>query len=46
MRRMNIGSIVDYCIENTNQRERAEKDAKKGGTTRRATQADWSAFLG
>lgn len=43
---MTVGGIVDYCIENQNQRIRAEKAAKRGGNTRKATQADYDAFFG
>lgn len=43
---MTVGTIVDYCIENQNAKYQAEKEQKKGVNKRRATQADWSAFLG
>lgn len=46
MMNLTVGSIVDYCIENQNQRIRAEKEDKKGGRKRKATQAEYDAFFG
>lgn len=42
---MTVGGIVDYCIENQNQRIKAEKEEKKP-KKRKATQADWDSFFG
>lgn len=44
MRRMDIGQIVDYCIEFNEAHE--TKDDKRKDTRRSATQADWNAFFG
>lgn len=43
MRRMQLGAIVDYCIEYDRQ-QNAEK--KKDGGRRKATQADIDAYFG
>lgn len=43
---MTVGGIVDYCIENQNERIRAEKQKKKGGKSHKATQAEVDAFFG
>ena len=43
---MTVGGIVDYCIENQNQRIKAEKAQKGGGGKRKATQADFDALFG
>lgn len=45
---MQLGQIVDYCIEVQNQEAKAEKkqDKKKEQKKRRATQADIDAFFG
>ena len=42
---MTVGGIVDYCIENQNQRIKAEKEETKP-KKRKATQADWDSFFG
>lgn len=41
---MTIGEVVDYCIEYNNRQAKAEKEEKRN--SRKATQADWDAFLG
>lgn len=49
---MQIGQVVDFCIEYNNRQKRAEKAAeaeeKRGGKPkkRRATQNDINAFFG
>ena len=44
---MQLGQIVDYCIEVENQETRAEKKKGKGKHIRkRATQEDINAFFG
>lgn len=50
---MEIGHVVDYCIEYNNMQEQAFKEAEGGNdgaverpTRRKATQADWDAFWG
>lgn len=45
MMSLTVGSIIDYCIENQNQRIKAEK-GQKGGGKRKATQADIDALFG
>lgn len=45
MRRMDIGQIVDYCIE-FNQAHEIKDKAKEKPKRRKATQADWDAFFG
>ena len=42
---MTIGEVVDYCVEYNNRQYKAEKEEKKE-RGRKATQADWDAFLG
>lgn len=52
LRRMELGQIVDYCIEwNKIHEEQEEGDSSSGnkaeqGTKRKATQADWDALFG
>lgn len=48
MRRMTLGSIVDFCIDWNDRHERAEKAAKRKQKPpkRKATQADIDAFFG
>ena len=46
---MQLGQIVDFCVEYNNRQERAEKQREreeKRGTRRKATQADINAFFG
>lgn len=45
MMRMQLGAIVDYCVEYDNQQTRAEK-REKDPPRRMATQADIDAFFG
>lgn len=46
-RGMTIGQVVDFCIEYQNRQYHAEKEEKKRERRgRKATQADWDAFLG
>lgn len=49
IRRMQIGQLVDFCIE-YNERERkaqkAQEKKAKGQSKRKATQADMDAFFG
>ena len=45
MRTMQLGQVLDFCIESINQRIRAEGGAKDAGP-RKATQADIDAFFG
>lgn len=42
---MQLGSIIDYCVEYDNQQTRAEKEEERP-TARPATQADIDAFFG
>lgn len=49
IRHMQIGQVVDYCIEYANREylaEKKEKRAEKRGTRRKATQQDWDSLLG
>ena len=46
---MQLGQVVDFCIEYNNRHKRAERQAKieeERGTVRKATQADIDAFFG
>lgn len=43
MMRMQLGAIVDYCVEYDNQQHKAEKD--EGKTRRMATPEETDAFL-
>ena len=43
MQKMQLGAIVDYCIEYDNQQNRADNDEP---AKRKATQADINAFFG
>lgn len=46
---MELGQIVDYCIEYNKANEKEYKDAKLQESkpkARKATQADWDAFFG
>ena len=45
MRSMQLGQVLDYCIESINQKTRASKASEKP-QKRRATQADIDAFFG
>lgn len=45
MQRMQLGAIVDYCVEYDNQQTKAEKE-EKNPPRRKATQADINAFFG
>ena len=45
MMRMQLGAIVDYCVEYENQQTRAEKE-EAHPSPRKATQADIDAFFG
>lgn len=45
MRSMQLGQVLDYCIESINMRSKSEKAAKKP-KRRKATQADIDAFFG
>ena len=52
IRHMELGQVVDYCVEWNNVHEEQEVDSstsnKKSeqGTKRKATQADWDALFG
>lgn len=49
IRRMQLGQVVDFCIEYNQRAEEAEKQIKreeKRGKKRRANQSDIDAFLG
>lgn len=49
VRRMQIGQLVDFCIDyNTRQQKAADQAEreKKHGTKRKATQQDINAFFG
>ena len=49
IKKMQIGQLVDFCIEYNNRRSKAEKHAereRKQGTRRKATQGDINAFFG
>lgn len=50
MKEMTLGQIVDYCVECTNRRLAAERQAGDNGKSqaprRKATQADWDKFWG
>lgn len=45
MMRMQLGAVIDYCVEYDNQQTKAEKEAKDP-PKRKATQADIDAFFG
>lgn len=45
MMRMQLGAIVDYCVEYDNQQKKAEKE-EQDPPRRKATQADIDAFFG
>ena len=45
MMRMQLGAIVDYCVEYDNQQTKAEKE-EQDLPRRKATQADIDAFFG
>jgi len=46
---MQLGQVVDYCIEHANMmfeaEKQSEKEEKKKGK-RKANQSDWDSFLG
>ena len=49
MRRMQLGQVIDFCIEYNNREKRLAKERErqeKHGTTRKATAADVKAFFG
>lgn len=49
IRRMQIGQLVDFCIEYNEREKRAQKEQEKrdkGQSRRKATQADIKAFFG
>ena len=49
IRRMQIGQLVDFCIDYNERQKKAKKAAEreeKHGTRRRATQDDINAFFG
>ena len=49
IRRMQLGQVVDFVMaynERQKAAEKAQKRAKKYGTTRKATQNDINAFFG
>ena len=49
IRRMQLGQVVDFCIEYNNRQMRAEKQQKreeKRGGRRKATQSDINSFFG
>ena len=49
IRGMQLGQVVDYCIEYQNRQyeiEKQEAREEKRGKRRKATQADWDAFFG
>lgn len=46
MRRMEIGQVVDYCLEWNDVRKIGGGKKEKSPERRKATQADWDAFLG
>lgn len=49
IRRMQIGQLVDFCIDYNERQKKAKKAAEreeKHGTRRRATQNDINAFFG
>jgi hypothetical protein len=49
MRRLDIGQLVDYCIEYNEAhglKEGSEKNIETKPKRRAATQADWNAFYG
>lgn len=46
MRTMQLGAVLDFCIEAMNQRTRAERKDRGHPEKRKATQADIDAFFG
>ena len=49
VRRMQIGQLVDFCIDYNDRQKKAEAEAEraeKRGARRRATQSDINAFFG
>lgn len=49
VRRMQIGQLVDFCIDYNERQKKANAEidkAEKRGTRRRATQGDINAFFG
>lgn len=49
IRRMQLGQLVDFCIEYNERNEKAKKEQEKrekGRSKRKATQADIKAFFG
>lgn len=45
MKSMQLGQVLDYCIESINQQHRAEKKAERPAK-RKATQAEIDAYFG
>ena len=45
IRRMQIGQLVDFCIDFNERQKRADRETS-GNTKRRATQADINAYFG
>lgn len=45
MMRMQLGAVVDYCVEYDNQSAKAERE-EEAPKRRKATQADIDAFFG
>ena len=45
---MELGQIVDFCIEYNNMSDASDLESSKEhkATKRKATQADWDAFFG
>ena len=49
MRKMQLGQVVDFCIEYNEREKRKAKErekAEKGQARRKATPADYKAFFG
>ena len=49
IRKMQIGQLVDFCIEYNEREKKAQKEQEKkekGQSKRKATQADIKAFFG
>lgn len=45
IRKMQVGQVVDFCIDYNNRQKKAEEEAEKP-EKRRATQSDIDAFFG
>jgi len=48
MRQMQLGQIIDYCVEYDNQQNKAEKEQKNGGKPEivKAKKGDFSRLFG